>query len=117
MLSVICNLMFPKNSVTEISDVNLGDKHHNLNTLYLLISLGDISFPVLFQLCLAELKSKGDKYQRFGYKDEEHMYLGQSLYNDTVFGWAGHRNNGSHFSVAGRVIKIINIYKISQYTI
>ena len=28
MLSVICNLMFPKNSVTEISDVNLGDKHH-----------------------------------------------------------------------------------------
>ena len=67
---------------------------------------GDINFPVVFQLCMAELKSKGDKYQRFGYKDEEHMYLGQSLYNKSVFGWAGHRNNGSHFSVAGKVIKI-----------
>ena len=29
MLSVLCNLMFPKNSVTDISDVKLG-KHHNL---------------------------------------------------------------------------------------
>ena len=70
------------------------------------IESGNISFPVVFQLCLAELKSKGDKYQRFGYKDEENMYLGQSLYNKSVFGWAGHRNNGSYFSVAGRLIKI-----------
>ena len=30
IILVICNLMFPKNSVTEITDIKLGDKYHNL---------------------------------------------------------------------------------------
>ena len=39
-------------------------------------------------------------YNHFGYKDDEKMYLGQSLSDEKRFGWAGHDKDGGHYSVA-----------------
>ena len=33
------------------------------------------------------------------------MFLGQSRYDPNTFGWAGHREDGGHFSVQGEIVR------------
>ena len=40
-------------------------------------------------------------YEKYGYENEEHMYLGWSRYNESVQGWSGHKADGGHFNVKG----------------
>ena len=38
------------------------------------------------------------------YENDEKMFLGQSRYDPNTFGWAGHREDGGHFTVQGAVM-------------
>ena len=56
--------------------------------------LDDIEFPVLFKICIKpafnikELKATG-YWNIWGY------FIGQSIHNDSIFGWAGHTKDGN----------------------
>ena len=57
--------------------------------------LQDIEFPLIFQICLNEPKTKTNWYKPFGYKGDFEWFIGQSMYNNANYGWSGHTKNGS----------------------
>ena len=59
--------------------------------------LSDIEFPVVFKLCLADVGnvSAARRYEEQGYKDVDHFFAGQNLYNESMFGWTGFAKNSS----------------------
>ena len=58
-------------------------------------NLNEIEFPMTFRICAFELNDTKSRYQSFGYEDYAGFFRGESMYNDTVYGWAGHDENGS----------------------
>ena len=56
--------------------------------------LKDIEFPLSFRVCFHELKNGNEKYQRLGYMNERSFFKGQSQFNNSLFGWNGHTENG-----------------------
>ena len=58
-------------------------------------------FPITFRLCANNLYFNRSFYHELGYEDDEKMFLGQSLYNSSIFGWQGHKQDGGHFSTEG----------------
>ena len=72
-------------------------------------NLSEIKFPMLLQVCLVENKEDKARFQRLGYLDDYGYYQGQSVYNSSLFGWAGHTLNGSTMrSVDGNLDPITN---------
>ena len=63
----------------------------------------DIEFPVVFKICLSDYSDKMKKiYEKYGYENEEKMYLGLSRHNASVIGWSGHKTDEGHFNVEGQ---------------
>ena len=58
-------------------------------------NLREVDFPMTFRLCVHELNDTRSRYQRFGYRHYGDFFRGRSMYNDSVYGWAGHSKNGS----------------------
>ena len=58
-------------------------------------NLNEIEFPMTFRLCVFELRDTVSRYQQFGYAHYNDYFRGQSMYNKTLYGWAGHDQNGS----------------------
>ena len=50
---------------------------------------------------------KKKNFDQYGYENEEKMFEGRSKHNKSVFGWAGHMENGSTFG-ALEVQKVLN---------
>ena len=65
------------------------------------VSLSDLQFPVVFKLCAHLMWDDNLRYSEVGYQDEEMLYLGQSKYDPSQFGWSGHSENGSHLDISG----------------
>ena len=64
--------------------------------------LNEIDFPIAFQLCIGEKNNSNTKYKDLGYTNLFHFFYGESRFNDSIVGWAGHTENGSSLgSVAG----------------
>ena len=59
--------------------------------------LAKVTFPILFRICLFENKNQSARFTQFGYEDISGYFLGQSMFNSSVVGWAGHTINGSTF--------------------
>ena len=58
-------------------------------------------FPLLGWMCVKNgLDVKKLRY--YGYSDPSGFYMGVSRFNDSIFGWSGHMENGSVFPVKGR---------------
>ena len=57
----------------------------------------EIKFPLIFQICLSENENTNDRYQKFGYEYVWDYFKGESMYNKSFVGWAGHTKNGSTF--------------------
>ena len=57
--------------------------------------LSDIDFPVVFKICLFEHENKSGRFEKVGYDSLSSFFHGQSKYNQTNVGWAGHTENGS----------------------
>ena len=70
--------------------------------------LKEIDFPIVFQICIEEKKNNDTKmkYKDLGYQDLFDFFTGQSRFNKSIFGWAGHSENGSSIaSVKGFTIR------------
>ena len=46
-------------------------------------------------MCVSEIDNTTDRYTSIGYKNDYDFYLGRSVYNNSLFGWNGHLQNGS----------------------
>ena len=57
--------------------------------------LEDIEFPLIFKICLYEIRNSTLRYQKYGYEDFIHYYRGKSMYHNDSIGWFGHMENGS----------------------
>ena len=58
-------------------------------------------FPLLGRICV-KTGLDIEKLRDYGYSDPSSFYMGVSRFNDSIFGWSGHMENGSVFSVKGR---------------
>ena len=73
-----------------------------------IVDFKDIEFPFIFRLCATEKKDKDEKYRQFGYKNVYNLFLGESMYNRSIYGWNGHQENGSTIKgIEGIVFKYI----------
>ena len=73
------------------------------------ISLKDMEFPVLFRICVneANLTEANEKFHDVGYTDLWKFFHGESMYNDSFYGWAGHTENGTTMgSVEGGILSL-----------
>ena len=77
--TIIYNILYP-----EVPEIIVSKK-----------SLNEIEFPMTFRICAFELNDTVSRYQSFGYADYAAYFRGQSMFNDTLYGWAGHDQNGS----------------------
>ena len=62
-------------------------------------NIGEIVFPISFIICIKRNKGK-EKLSDFGYLDEWYFFSGQSKFNKSIVGWAGHSENGSLYQSA-----------------
>ena len=58
-------------------------------------NLNEIDFPITFRICAYDLKDTVSRYKSFGYAHYGDYFRGRSMFNDTLYGWAGHDQNGS----------------------
>ena len=56
-------------------------------------NLGEIDFPVLFKFCFKNAFNL-EKVKESGYKNVWEYFCGKSKFNSSVYGWAGHKENG-----------------------
>ena len=69
-------------------------------------NLNEIEFPMTFRICAFELNDTVSRYQSFGYAHYGDYFRGRSMFNDTLYGWAGHDHNGSVLgNVEGKMMK------------
>lgn len=66
--------------------------------------LKEIEFPFSFLLCAYNLQNDTVKYSKFGYKDEVDFFRGRSKFNNSLVGWGGHAENGSHIGTVEGLI-------------
>ena len=83
--------------------------HVSMNAYYILYpdlpdikvlkkDLKNIAFPLSFKLCVSERHKSSDRYQKVGYHNDVDFFKGKSMFNDSLYGWSGHTENGSTFS-------------------
>ena len=58
-------------------------------------NLKEIDFPMNIRICAHELNDSKTRYQKFGYKNGYSFFMGSSMFNKSLYGWAGHSENGS----------------------
>ena len=74
--------------------------------------MNNIEFPLIFKLCVRELKHSNQRYMKLGYADEMQFYYGlinpeNKTYDlnknseKKIIGWNGHTNGSSVGSVEG----------------
>ena len=62
-------------------------------------SIEDIDFPISFIICINSNKGI-EKVKEYGYLDEWNFFHGKSRFNNSIFGWAGHSEDGSFYKSA-----------------
>ena len=71
-------------------------------------NLGEIEFPILFQICAFDIDDNDERYNKVGYQHSYYFFLGKSMFNDSVYGWNGHQANGSTLdTVEGEILSQI----------
>ena len=56
----------------------------------------EIDFPISIKICATEDRDREIKRHKVtGYKRSLKFFMGQSMYNGSLFGWRGHSKNGS----------------------
>ena len=87
----ICYLLFFKQLFSLIQQ--------QMNPNYRVVSkevrmMHEIEFPVVFKFCFKPSINQTALHE-LGYADMWSYMMGQSMYNKSLFGWAGHNSNGS----------------------
>ena len=79
-------------------------------------NLNEIEFPMAFRLCVFELNDTASRYQSFGYAHYSDYFRGKSMFNDTLYGWAGHDQNGSVLgNVKGEMLNEIFVFILDVF--
>ena len=69
------------------------------------IKLSEITFPAIFKFCFKNGFNL-EKLRASGYRNVLEYFEGRSKYNRSLFGWAGHTENGSvGFGIQGNLKK------------
>ena len=55
--------------------------------------LDDIEFPILFKLCINPYLD-ALQLHKAGYRNMFHYFTGRSRFNGSIYGWAGHTEEG-----------------------
>ena len=55
------------------------------------VDLASIPFPVSFKICLKRHSGEDVIYKRQGYNNLASYFKGESIYNTSIIGWAGHQ--------------------------
>ena len=55
--------------------------------------LDDIEFPSIFKICINP-SANLTELKKVGYDNIWNYFIGRSLFNRTIFGWAGHTSEG-----------------------
>ena len=58
------------------------------------VRLGDIEFPIVIKICVIPTYNLTSLYD-YGYEDKYRFFLGQSRFNNSTYGWAGHTNSST----------------------
>ena len=59
-------------------------------------ALRNIDFPVIFKFCVGDVKNKErERIQKLGYVNRYHVFMGSSMFNQSLVGWNGHTQNFS----------------------
>ena len=61
------------------------------------VKFDEIDFPVLFKVCFKPA-FHGEKLNENGYRDIWRYFKGESMYNKSILGWAGHNKGGGVIS-------------------
>ena len=69
-------------------------------------NLSIIDFPVIIKICIKPSCNE-EEIKKFGYRSLWGYFVGQSYFNGKIYGWAGHRENGTVFST----VQGIKIFK------
>ena len=56
-------------------------------------------------MCVSEIE-RTDMFTHLGYDHEIDFYLGKSVFNDSLFGWSGHLQNGSTIGTVEGILRI-----------
>ena len=56
-------------------------------------NLNEMKFPVIFKICIKP-GFDAEELLRAGYKQAARYFVGESRYNKTLVGWAGHTEEG-----------------------
>ena len=54
----------------------------------------DLEFPLYISICFSELHDQNNRYTNLGYQGSFSWFVGQSIYNESHFGWNGHTKDG-----------------------
>ena len=60
-------------------------------------NLHDIEFPLSFLICINQHDNDSLKYKEVGYQSVYRFYKGESMFNESIFGWRGHNENESEY--------------------
>ena len=75
------------------------------------VMLADIEFPVVFKICV--IPGFNEKaLHNAGYNDTFYYFLGQSAFNKSMYGWAGHTNNSEQYKTVQEVLTEVINYDI-----
>ena len=64
--------------------------------------LSNLEFPLSFRVCV-EVNNDAKEYQKVGYRNKYDFIRGKNLYNDSMIGWAGMKNDGYPFGIVGGI--------------
>ena len=57
------------------------------------VDLSETSFPLIFWFCIDD--KTNEKYKDIGYENDYNFFFGKSKFNDSMFGWNGHKRDGT----------------------
>ena len=77
------------------------------------VPLQDIDFPVVIKICVVPGFNQTVLHE-LGYYDTWSFFLGQSMFNDSVFGWAGHTEDSGTIGTVRDILAKVNHVKIEN---
>ena len=77
------------------------------------VPLEDIDFPLVIKICVVPGFSQTALYE-VGYNDAGGYFLGQSRFNESVIGWAGHTEDSGTKGTVGEILTQISDSKIEN---
>ena len=93
LIHSLCSLIF----ILHITTMGLDDANpeHTVSSKKA-VKLNEMeAFPVVFKLCIKPGGYDLEQLNKFGYQTATHYFYGQSMYNTSLVGWAGHNENGT----------------------